>query len=71
MVWDSTSKAIFRDYSKYEVSAIRLERKEQGGIYTKKDQQNKTLVSVCGVKKKEVARTVPTFQAIAEWGYLL
>lgn len=66
MVWDSTSMAIFRDCSETKLSFCNRAGKEgtEWNIY--EERPTKQNAGVC-VGDKEVARTVPTFQARADW----
>lgn len=54
-IWDSTGKAIFRDYSKYEAGFLQYGWKGRNWVeYTLRKTKRKTrLVPACGVKKRE------------------
>lgn len=71
IIRDSTGKAIFRDYSKYEAGLLQYSWKGRNWVeYTLRKTNKTECWCLCGgVKKREVARTLPTFQARAEGIY--
>lgn len=73
IIWGSTGKAIFRVYSKYEAWLLQYGWKGRNWVeYTlRKTNKTKPWCLCVGVKKREVARTLLTFQARTQGDPLL